>query len=89
MFIIYWTFVYIINNISGSFRKCRGLDNCFWCCLSLPVGHAKVLLRVFNFDKFLHQVMQILALFGGVVMILMVGAPSVPVPSSQIYFDWL
>ena len=89
IFIIYWTFVYIINNISRSFRRCRGLDNCLWCCLSLLVGHAKVLLKVFNFDKFLYQVMQTLTLFGGVVVILMVGVPSVPVPSNQIYLDWL
>ena len=33
--------------------------------------------------------MQTLTLFGGVVVILMVGAPFVLVQYSQIYLDWL
>ena len=89
MLIIYWTFMYIVNDNFGSFRRCRGLDDGFWCRLSLFPGCANILLKVFGLDKFLHQVMQTLALFNGVVVILMVGAPSVPILSSRIYFDWL
>ena len=33
--------------------------------------------------------MQTLTLFGGVVMILMIGAPSVPTPFSQTRLNWL
>ena len=79
--------MHIINDNSRSCRRCRGLDDGFWCLLSLSVGYANVLLKVPNLDKFFHQVMQTLALFSGVVMILMVGAPSIPVPSSQICLD--
>ena len=42
-----------------------------------------------DLDEFLHQVMQTLTLFSGVVMILMVGAPSILVSSSWICLDWL
>ena len=42
-----------------------------------------------DLDKFLYQVMQILALFSGVVVILMIGTTSVPIPSIRICLDWL
>ena len=57
--------------------------------LSLPTGCANLLLKVLSLDEFLHQVMQTLALFNGVVIILMVRPLSVSVPSSQICLDWL
>ena len=81
--------MHIINDNSRSCRRCRGLDDGFWCLLSLSVGYANVLLKVPDLDKFLHQVMQTLTLFSGVVVILMVRAPSVLVPSSWTYLDWL
>ena len=72
--------MYIVNDNFGSYERCKGLDDCLWCCFSLLVGYVNVLLKVPNLDKFLHQVMHILALFNGVVVILIVGALFVPIP---------
>ena len=57
--------------------------------LSLPIGYANLLLKVLDFDEFLDQVMQTLALYSGVVIILMVRPPFVSILSSWIYLDWL
>ena len=72
--------MYIVNDNFGSYERCKGLDDCLWCCFSLLVGYVNVLLKVPNLDKFLHQVMHILALFNGAVVILIVGALFVPIP---------
>ena len=82
MLVIYRTSVYIVNDSYETYQRCRGLDDCLWCRLALPVGCANILLKVLGLDEFFHQVMQTLALFSGVFMILMVGAPSVPIMSS-------
>ena len=89
MFVIYWAFVYIVNDSTGSYQGCRGLDDYLWCRLFLLVGCVNILLKVPDFDEFLHQVMQTLALFNGVVVIFIIGAPFVLVLSSRIYLDWL
>lgn len=48
-----------------------------------------VLLKVFDLNEFFYQVVQILALLYGMSMLLMVGAPSLPVSPSQICLDRL
>lgn len=88
MLIIYWTYVYIINDNHRGYQRCRGLGGCLWCRLSLPACCVDVLLKVFDPNEFLHQVMQILALFSGVAMLLMVRAHFVLVSSIRIYLDW-
>ena len=45
--------------------------------------------KVSDPDELLHQVMQTLALFSGVAMILMEKALSALVPSIWIFLDWL
>ena len=51
----------------------QGLERLLACC-------ADVLLKLFNPNKYLHQVMQTLALFSSVTMILTVRTPYVPIP---------
>ena len=87
--VIYWTSVYIVNDSPRSFWKCGGLGDCLWCCFSLPACCANVMFKVPDPDEFLHQVMQTLALFSGVAMILMEKALSTLVPSIRIFLDWL
>ena len=87
VFVIYRTSMYIVNDNFESYQRYRGLDNWFWWHFFFLTSYTNVLLKVPNLDKFLHQVMQTLALFSGVVMIFVAGAPPILVPSSQIYFD--
>ena len=89
MFFIYRASMYTVNDSSRSCRRYRDWDDYLWCRIFLSIGCANVSLNVSNLDEFFYQLMYTLALFSGVVMILMVGAHSVPIPSSWICLDWL
>ena len=87
MLVTYWTSVYIVNDKHGGYWRHKGLGDCLWCCLSLLACCANVLLKVLDPDELLHQVMQVLVLFNGVAMILMVRTPSILVSSIWICLD--
>ena len=89
MLVTYWTSVYIVNEKHGGYWRHKGLGDCLWCCLSLLACCANVLLKVLDPDELLHQVMQVLVLFNGVAMILMVRTLSILVSSLWICLDWL
>lgn len=74
----------VLNDSFGSYQRCRGLDGCLLCHLSLPVGCVNILFKVSDLDKFLYQVIQTFALLSSVVVILMVGTPFVSISLSQI-----
>ena len=72
IFFIYRASVYTVNDNFRSCRRYRGWDDCLWCRIFLSIGCANISLKVSNLDEFFHQLMYTLALFSGVVVILMV-----------------
>lgn len=80
-------------NIINHRPRCDGGSGsslwCFSCHFALFSRCTDILLEMFQLNEFLHQVLQILKLFGGMPMFLMIGALPFLVVPKRINFDWL